>query len=143
MLVIVLPSRQAHILTQALTRSACFPWCSKKPSAICHNAPSAYPVSNNLFVFPVVGQPSSSSHPHLEPFSHQGHVYCKLCLKDHANTPGNQGLTSKCPDCRETFHLSTRFRLWRLRLADLGPPHSRAQCMSSHPTISLILLPLL
>ncbi|KAF9530315.1 hypothetical protein CPB83DRAFT_850696 [Crepidotus variabilis] len=36
-----------------------------------------------------------------------GHIYCKTCLNDHVNSPGNPGLSAKCPDCRVTFHLVT------------------------------------
>ncbi|CAA7261774.1 unnamed protein product [Cyclocybe aegerita] len=34
-----------------------------------------------------------------------GHLYCRRCLNDHVNVPGNHGLTSTCPDCRATFNL--------------------------------------
>jgi hypothetical protein len=34
-----------------------------------------------------------------------GHVYCKRCLTEYTNAPGNLGLTAKCPDCRASFHL--------------------------------------
>ena len=35
-----------------------------------------------------------------------GHVYCKRCLTDYANTPGNNDLSAKCPACRASFDLS-------------------------------------
>ena len=37
-----------------------------------------------------------------------GHLYCKKCLNEYVNAPGNTGMTANCPDCRTPFHLGTR-----------------------------------